>query len=1349
MTARKRECDNLSPTVIKAVKKEDALKPVSPKEDPINEEGLSQNGETDEGQEEVEMEEESSQESDEVQEGRASKGQRPPREPTKAEREEHERTHCPYRNWCKHCVKSRARNSPHRNCVQPDPLEERKVPRVHMDYFFMSREDEKASKNPLIVVADERSGSRYARAVSCKGLGEGGEMDWLIEDISTILKSWGHGGGTGGELIMKSDGEPALLAVRNAVIKYHGGVIVPEAPAKGEKAENGFIEEAGKTVREYVCTFLSRIEDGVDDTIPLDGAIIPWIVRWAAICHSRYAVGKDGRTAYERLRGRTCKAIVVPMGEKVWDKQLGDGGDRRNKAETEWFPGIWLGPANSSSETLIDTRNGVVKASTIKRFGLTEKWDINAILEMKGTPQRPDPTKPGLNIPVQIRLEPEMPFEIPEMVPVRSEEGPRRAYIMKQFFEEHGYSEGCDGCGCLAAGLKKKRPHSDKCRNRIYEEMRKTEKGRKHLEEADNKQAEFYEARLKKDHGERGGVDQETKTEEAVKMDDTVADQPTQSSSSADPIGPAADRSSSSGVQQQRPEADEGERMAKRQKATGDPAQVTVVPSTGSSGSGGSPTATAGGGGAPMKRPMIDGWNEDEAPEKTQKINSICLGMGSSDKIGEFSEAEYKQGLEEMAEAYSEARRRGGHFVHIRKVKSSNRDLRTLNGMTDGAKLYKVNLGGSEVESIVTDSQVIAKLIESARCDSIGSIEKAIEEEVKGKTWESDKIGFEQHMLEEEKVRLEWMAGGFEKNPMKCSACGNRNVWDKAAACCEKQCQGALNALQSFPFAAWDDISSAPLKPEKVVEARKLEMAYAASKPVWKKVPRSLAKEKGWKIIKSRWIDINKGDDLNPNYRSRMVGKEFNDRTIDGLFAATPPLEALRLILSWASTSSITPAGDATQREKEKKVLIADVSRAFFEAPAKRDICVELPEEALSAGESVHDTVGKLLASLYGTRDASKNWQEEVAKCMASWGFITGKYNPCMFHHVARKILCLVHGDDFVCVGDEDQLKWMKVQLQARFEVKTKLVGSGGGKEEVQEARILNRIIRCTDAGWEYEADQRHVDLIVKETGADGSSTLSHPGGDKKDIEKEEDSEELQGAEGTRFRAVAARANYLAADRPDIQYAVKEICRKMAKPVRGDWQKLVRLGRYLKGAPRCVLEYAWQEVCVSPTGYSDSDWAGDRKTGKSTSGGIIMMGSHLVKSWSRTQDAVTLSSAEAELTALGKLAMEMLGVRSMTAEWTMTDGSSASVLWADASAALSIAKRQGAGKMRHINVKTLWLQEKVVQDVLAYSKIKGEENPADGLTKHVRKGLAEKYAKTVGMKLSTDRASTGLTLVSQ
>ena len=59
---------------------------------------------------------------------------------------------------------------------------------------------------------------------------------------------------------------------------------------------------------------------------------------------------------------------------------------------------------------------------------------------------------------------------------------------------------------------------------------------------------------------------------------------------------------------------------------------------------------------------------------------------------------------------------------------------------------------------------------------------------------------------------------------------------------------------------------------------------------------------KGWKIVKGRWIDINKGDVDNPNYRSRLVGKEFNQDKQAGLFAATPPLEALKLLVSHAAT---------------------------------------------------------------------------------------------------------------------------------------------------------------------------------------------------------------------------------------------------------------------------------------------------------------------------------------------------------------------------------------------------------------------------------------------------------------
>ena len=141
-----------------------------------------------------------------------------------------------------------------------------------------------------------------------------------------------------------------------------------------------------------------------------------------------------------------------------------------------------------------------------------------------------------------------------------------------------------------------------------------------------------------------------------------------------------------------------------------------------------------------------------------------------------------------------------------------------------------------------------------------------------------------------------------------------------------------------------------------------------------------------------------------------------------------------------------------------------------------------------------------------------------------------------------------------------------------------------------------------------------------------------------------------------------------------------------------------------------------------------------------------MWGSCLLKAWSRTQDAITLSSAEAELVALGKLAMEVLGIRSMCEEWGLSKVSQTSDLYADASAALSIAKRQGAGKMRHINVKSLWLQEKALQLLLKYHKVRGEDNPADGLTKHVKRELNEKYLATEGLKIREDRADASLKL---
>ena len=113
------------------------------------------------------------------------------------------------------------------------------------------------------------------------------------------------------------------------------------------------------------------------------------------------------------------------------------------------------------------------------------------------------------------------------------------------------------------------------------------------------------------------------------------------------------------------------------------------------------------------------------------------------------------------------------------------------------------------------------------------------------------KRAFEQHMMEEDQVRVDWKNGKTEQR-MACDACGDKNVWGRVHRCCQRQCDGTLNALQAFPYAAWDDISAAPLYPVKVTAARKPEISYAEKKPVWRKVPRWQAEDQGWGIIKSR-----------------------------------------------------------------------------------------------------------------------------------------------------------------------------------------------------------------------------------------------------------------------------------------------------------------------------------------------------------------------------------------------------------------------------------------------------------------------------------------------------------------
>ena len=122
-------------------------------------------------------------------------------------------------------------------------------------------------------------------------------------------------------------------------------------------------------------------------------------------------------------------------------------------------------------------------------------------------------------------------------------------------------------------------------------------------------------------------------------------------------------------------------------------------------------------------------------------------------------------------------------------------------------------------------------------------------------------------------------------------------------------------------------------------------------------------------------------------------------------------------------------------------------------------------------------------------------------------------------------------------------------------------------------------------------------------------------------------------------------------------------------------------------------------------------------------------GKHLLKSWSSTQRTVALSSGEAELTAMVKGTSEGLGVRSLWREWGQEV---ALEVYGDSNAALGIVKRKGAGKLRHVRIGNLWIQDMKEQEGVCFRKVLGKSNPADGGTKGVTSEEIAKYGQLLG-----------------
>ena len=139
----------------------------------------------------------------------------------------------------------------------------------------------------------------------------------------------------------------------------------------------------------------------------------------------------------------------------------------------------------------------------------------------------------------------------------------------------------------------------------------------------------------------------------------------------------------------------------------------------------------------------------------------------------------------------------------------------------------------------------------------------------------------------------------------------------------------------------------------------------------------------------------------------------------------------------------------------------------------------------------------------------------------------------------------------------------------------------------------------------------------------------------------------------------------------------------------------------------------------------------------------MMIGGHCINTCSSTQKNVTLSSGEAELVAAVKMSAEVIGMIQMAEDWgVQLEGR----ILTDSSAALAVVRRKGNGKLRHIRVGTMWIQEKEENGELMFSKVKGEKNPADLMTKGLGVKVIDAQMERICQEYRKGRAEIGLKL---
>ncbi|GJU52630.1 putative RNA-directed DNA polymerase [Tanacetum coccineum] len=519
---------------------------------------------------------------------------------------------------------------------------------------------------------------------------------------------------------------------------------------------------------------------------------------------------------------------------------------------------------------------------------------------------------------------------------------------------------------------------------------------------------------------------------------------------------------------------------------------------------------------------------------------------------------------------------------------------------------------------------------------------------------------------------------------------------------------------------------TAMLDPDKVIwqGAMDEEMNSMKVNEVWTEVdPPPNAK-----IVRSKWI-FKKKTDMDGKvhtYKARLVAKGCTQTygvDYEETFSPVADIRAIRILIAIAAYY-------------DYEIWQMDVKTAFLNGRLDEDIYMEQPEGYVNP--KYPNRVCKLQRSIYGLKQASRQWNKRFDEEIKRFGFTQNRDEPCVYRKASGSnvVFLILYVDDILIMGNNiPRLKEVKDYLGKCFSM----------KDLGEAAYILGiKIYRDRSLRLIGLNQSAYIDKILKKFSMQNSKKGFIPMEVKHDLSNEmcasSDEEKAYMKKVPYASAVGSIMYAVRCTRPDVAFAQNLVSRYQQNPGKLHWVAVKHILKYLRNTKDMFLVYGGNpDTELEVTGFCDASWQCDKDDTKSQTGYVFVVNGGAVDWKSKKQTTIAMHATQSEYMAASEAAMEAVWIRKFVGDLGVMPSINKPInMYCDNSAAITFANEPGVMKgARHFLRRYHYVREQVESGEIKLIKVHTDKNLADAFTKALPRGKVNEHANGIGLRLAS------------